>query len=73
MADKDHWMQDAFKNAGKPGHSLHAALHVPSGKPIPAGKENKALHSSDTHVRRMAQLAKNANPGKFRYKGAHEK
>ena len=34
--DSGHWMESAFKNAGKPGHSLHASLHVASDKKIPA-------------------------------------
>lgn len=72
MAEK-HWMQNAFKNAGKPGHSLHAATHTPEGQPIPAGKMRKALNSSNPHVEHMAQAAKNANPGKFRYKASGEK
>lgn len=56
-----HWMEKAFKDAGKPGHSLHASLHVAADKKIPAGKLSKALHSDDTHMRRMANLARNAS------------
>ena len=39
---------------------LHRALHVPEGEKIPAGKLAKAEHSSNTHTRRMANLAKTA-------------
>lgn len=62
MADggDGHWMEKAFKNAGKPGHSLHASLDVPKDQPIPAGKLTKALQSKNTHMQRMAQAAKNA-------------
>lgn len=56
-----HWMAKAFKNAGKPGHSLHAALHVAKGQKIPAKKMSRALGSKNPHMRAMAQLAKNAN------------
>jgi hypothetical protein len=39
---------------------LHRDLGVPAGKPIPAGKLAKALHSDDPKIRRRAQFAKNA-------------
>lgn len=58
MAD-GHWMDDAFKNAGKPGHSLHDSLHVAADEKIPAGKLQAATHSKNKHVRKMAQLAAN--------------
>lgn len=61
-----HWMEKAFKNAGKPGHSLHASLNVAAGKPIPAGKMTKALQSKDSHVQHMAQAAENAGAGRKR-------
>lgn len=66
----EHWMQKAFAH-NKGG--LHRALDVPEGQPIPGKKMQKALNSSDSHVQHMAQAAKNANPGKFHYKAAHEK
>ncbi len=53
MAEK--WIQKAIK---KPG-ALRAELGVKGDKPIPAKKLNKALHSDDDHLRRMAQFAKN--------------
>lgn len=61
-----HWMEKAFKNAGKPGHSLHASLNVAADKPIPAGKMAKALLSKDSHVQHMAQAAENAGAGRKR-------
>lgn len=59
MADGGHWMESAFKNAGKPGHSLHATLGVPKDKKIPGGKLAAATHASSPHTRKMAQLAEN--------------
>lgn len=56
----EHWMAEAFKNAGKPGHSLRASLHVRKGKKIPAGKIKKATGSKNVHLARMANLAKTA-------------
>jgi hypothetical protein len=67
-----HWMAEAFKNAGKPGHSLHAATHTPAGERIPATKVKGALHSSNTHTQRMAQAAANANPGMTRERKPYE-
>ena len=58
LADgKEKWAAEAFK----PSHRgmLHRALHVPEGEKIPAGKMNSALHSGSSHVRHMAQAAKN--------------
>lgn len=37
---------------------LHKALHVPMGEKIPAKKMEKAMHSDNPHVKKMAQLAK---------------
>jgi len=39
---------------------LHKDLNVPVGQPIPAEKEEKALHSSDPALRKRAQFAENA-------------
>jgi hypothetical protein len=61
MAD-GHWIEKAFSKSGQPGHSLHATLHVPNDQPIPEKKLSGALNSPNLHTRRMAQLAKNANP-----------
>ena len=51
---KKHWIQGAIEHPG----ALHRALHVPEGQKIPASKLLTALHSSDPHLRKMAQLAK---------------
>lgn len=51
---KKRWIQNAI---GHPG-ALHEALHVPEGEKIPAGKMQKALHSENPRIRRMANLAK---------------
>lgn len=52
MAKK--FIQNAIK---KPG-ALHKARGVPQGKKIPAGKLEKATHSSSPTMRRRANLAK---------------
>lgn len=49
-----HWIQGAIKHPG----ALHRALNVPEGEKIPASKLLTALHSSDPHLRKMAQMAK---------------
>lgn len=49
----DHWIQGAIKHPG----GLHRALGVPEGQKIPAGKLEKAKHSKNAHIRRMANLA----------------
>ena len=41
-------------------NGLHNALGVKPGHPIPHDLLNKALNSSDPHMRKMAQFAKNA-------------
>ena len=55
-----HWMEKAFANAGKPGHSLRTSLKVKQGKALPAAKVAKAAKSDNTHLARMANLAKTA-------------
>lgn len=47
----------------KPSHKgrLHTALGVPQGQKIPPHALTKALHSSNPHVRQMAQFAANMN------------
>lgn len=52
MAAK-HWIAGAIKRPG----ALHRALGVPQGQPIPAGKLEKAAHSSNPRLRHEAQLA----------------
>lgn len=54
---KKNWMQDAVK---KPG-ALHKALHVKQDKTIPADKLNKAAHSKNPRIKKMAVLAKTFN------------
>lgn len=49
-----NWIAGAI---GKPG-ALHKMLGVKAGKKIPAGKLNKAAHSSNPLERRRAILAK---------------
>lgn len=46
----------------KPSHKgkLHEALGVPAGKPVPAGKIEKATHSSNPTLKKEAVFAKNA-------------
>lgn len=46
----------------QPSHKgrLHEALGVPADKRIPAAKLEKASHSTDPHMRQMANYAKNA-------------
>ncbi len=63
MADggSGHWMERAFRNAGKPGHSLRAATHTPAGENIPAYRVKQTANSDDPHKRKMANLAMNAN------------
>ena len=50
------------KPAIKPSHKglLHEDLGVPEDKPIPAGKLQRALHSSDPDVKKRAVFAENA-------------
>jgi hypothetical protein len=49
-----NWIAGAIKRPG----ALHRALGVPQGQKIPAKKMSKALHSSNTRVRKEANLAK---------------
>jgi hypothetical protein len=53
--DVGHWIQDAHVKKG----ALHSALHVAPGKRIPEKKLDKALHSKNEHMRKMAQFAEN--------------
>jgi hypothetical protein len=51
------WIQDAINPKHK--GELHRELHVPQGKKIPLSKLHKAEHSSDSKLRKRAQLAEN--------------
>lgn len=57
LADgKEKWASEAF------GHNkggLHRALGVPEDKKIPADKVTAATHSKSSHLRHMAQAARN--------------
>lgn len=46
----------------KKGHEnrFHEYLGIPAGKPIPMRRVLDALKSGDSHVRRMANFARNA-------------
>lgn len=52
-------MKSVMKKIFKQSHRgrLHRALHVPMGEKIPSSKIEKALHSSNSHVRHMAEAA----------------
>lgn len=50
---KKNWIAGAIKHPG----ALHKALGVPQGEKIPAKKMAKAAHSSNPHLRKMANLA----------------
>ena len=60
VAESNKWIQGAVNPAHK--GDLHKALHVAAGEKIPKAKINKATHSSDPHLRHMAQFAKNVAP-----------
>lgn len=51
----------------KPSHKgeLHAALHIPEGKPIPEARLKAAERSGDPAERKRAQFADNAH--KFKH------
>jgi hypothetical protein len=53
------WAAEAFK----PSHKgrLHRALGVPEGEKIPDKKMREALDSKDSHLRHMANAARNIN------------
>ena len=55
IPENKKWIQHAHAKKG----GLHKALHVKQGEKIPAAKLNKALHSKNSHVKHMAQFAKN--------------
>ena len=49
----ENWIAGAVQHKG----ALHRELHVPQGQKIPAGKLNKAAHSSNPTERKRAILA----------------
>jgi hypothetical protein len=51
------WIQKAVPESHK--GMLHKALGVPQGEKIPEAKLEKAADSSNSHMRHMAQFAKN--------------
>jgi hypothetical protein len=51
----DHWIEDAHIHRGE----LHRALGVPQGKKIPESRLEKAEHSKNSHMRKMANFAEN--------------
>ena len=48
-----NWIAGAIQHKG----GLHRALNVPPGEKIPEKKLEKAEHSDNAHVRKMANLA----------------
>jgi hypothetical protein len=56
LAESEKWIQKAINPAHK--GNLHRALHVPADKKIPAGKLEKATHSSNPKIKKQAVLAK---------------
>jgi Protein of unknwon function (DUF3008) len=56
LAESEKWIQKAVNPAHK--GNLHRALHVPADKKIPAGKLEKATHSSNPKIKKQAVLAK---------------
>ena len=56
VAESEKWIQKAVNPAHKGG--LHKALHVAQGEKIPAGKLEKATHSSNPKLKKQAVLAK---------------
>jgi len=54
FAREEKWIQKAIKHPG----GLHRSLHVPADQPIPAGKLEKATHSTNPRIKKQAVLAK---------------
>lgn len=50
---KAKWIQGAIKHPG----ALHKELHVPEGQKIPEAKLQSAEHSSNSLLRKRANLA----------------
>jgi hypothetical protein len=57
MAEGEKWIQKAVNPKTK--GDLHNALHVPQDETIPKSRIAQAIHSTDPHLRHMAQFAKN--------------
>jgi len=57
VAEGEKWIQKAV-NPNTKG-DLHNALHVPQDETIPKSRIAQAIHSTDPHLRHMAQFAKN--------------
>jgi hypothetical protein len=57
MAEGEKWIQKAVNPKTK--GDLHKALHVPQDETIPKSRIAQAIHSTDPHLRHMAQFAKN--------------
>jgi len=53
VMDPKKWIQGAIKNPG----GLHKALKISPDKKIPAQKLEKAAHSNNPKIRKMATLA----------------
>ncbi len=51
----DKWIQKADVEKG----ALHSALDIKPNKRIPKARLQKALHSNNPHMRKMAQFAEN--------------
>lgn len=49
----EKWIQGMHMEKG----ALHRALHVPEGEKIPEKKMEKAEHSQNAHMRKMAHLS----------------
>jgi len=52
--NKKKWIQAANLNKG----ALHRALGVPEDMPIPVKKMQKAMHSKNPKIKKMAMTAK---------------
>jgi hypothetical protein len=61
-----NWMEKAFAH-NKGG--LHRATHTPQGQKIPQQKIYRAAHSSNPHMRHMAQAAENAQSARRKHYG----
>lgn len=51
----NHWIQNAHVKKGL----LHKSLGIPQGQKIPQSRLEKAEHSKNPHMRKMAQFAEN--------------
>jgi hypothetical protein len=60
---EEKWIQKAVNPKTK--GDLHTALHVSQGNTIPKSKIEKASHSKNSHLRHMAQFAKNVSENEY--------